>query len=324
MHSWALRPRAPRVEHGPVVPQAGRDVVRAEDRGLARMPDPRRAHHAQEHPGNRDDERAAPGRRADRAVRLAQSRLAHDGVRREKRREVRRDRDRAHAGAAAAVRNAERLVQVDVAHVGPEIGDAREAGERVQVRAVEVDLAAGGVHPVADLPYRLLEHAVGRRVGEHEGADTIAELPDLRGKVRDVDVAVRIARDHRDLQPRHVRGRGIGPMRRERDQAHVAMRFAARGLVVADRDEAGVLAVRSGIGLERHVRQPGDRLERRRHVREHRVVTRGLLARRERMQVGEFRPRDRRHLGRGVQLHGAGAQAGSCPAPASNRGSPAA
>ena len=49
-------------------------------------------------------------------------------------------------GPAAAMRDAEGLVQVDVADVGAEIGDARVAGERVQVRAVEVDLAAGRVH----------------------------------------------------------------------------------------------------------------------------------------------------------------------------------
>ena len=84
-------------------------------------------------------------------LRLRQARVVHHRVRGQERREVRRDRDRPHARPAAAVRDAEGLVQVDVADVGAEIGDARVAGERVQVRAVEVDLAAGGVHQVADL-----------------------------------------------------------------------------------------------------------------------------------------------------------------------------
>ena len=33
-----------------------------------------------------------------------------------------------------------------------------------------------------------------------------------------------------------------------------------------------------------------------------------LIGRRERMDFGEFRPGHRHHLGRGVQLHGAGAE----------------
>jgi hypothetical protein len=44
--------------------------------------------------------------------------------------------------AAAAVRDAERLVQVEMRDVGAEVPGRREADERVQVRAVDVDLAA--------------------------------------------------------------------------------------------------------------------------------------------------------------------------------------
>ena len=65
--------------------------------------------------------------------------------------EVLRDADRAHARAAAAVRDAERLVQVQVADVGADVARAREADHRVHVRAVDVDLAAVLVHDRADL-----------------------------------------------------------------------------------------------------------------------------------------------------------------------------
>ena len=48
-------------------------------------------------------------------------------VPRQERRQVRAYRDRADAGTAAAVRDAERLVQVQVRHVGAELARLREA-----------------------------------------------------------------------------------------------------------------------------------------------------------------------------------------------------
>ena len=62
-----------------------------------------------------------------------------------------RTRDRPDARAAAAVRDAERLVQVQVRHVGAEPARLREADERIQVGAVDVHLAAGVVQQGADL-----------------------------------------------------------------------------------------------------------------------------------------------------------------------------
>ena len=64
----------------------------------------------------------------------------------QERREVRLRRDRADAGAAAAVRDAERLVQVEVRDVAAEVAEAREAEQGVEVGAVDVDLSAGVVH----------------------------------------------------------------------------------------------------------------------------------------------------------------------------------
>ena len=73
-----------------------------------------------------------------------------DRVARQELREVLRDADRPHARAAAAVRDAERLVQVDVADVGADVRRAAEADLRVQVRAVEVHLPAVLVDDRAD------------------------------------------------------------------------------------------------------------------------------------------------------------------------------
>ncbi len=54
---------------------------------------------------------------------------------------MRLDADRPHAGPAAAMRDAEGLVQVDVADIGPDVAGPREADQRIEVGAVEVDLA---------------------------------------------------------------------------------------------------------------------------------------------------------------------------------------
>ena len=70
----------------------------------------------------------------------------HHGVRGEEGGEVRLDGDRPDAGAAAAVRDAEGLVQVQVRHVATELAGLGVAQQRVEVGAVDVDLAAVLVH----------------------------------------------------------------------------------------------------------------------------------------------------------------------------------
>ena len=64
---------------------------------------------------------------------------------------MRLDADRAHARAAAAMRDAEGLVQVHVADIGAELGRAHEADQRIEIGAVEIDLAAMGVDDGADV-----------------------------------------------------------------------------------------------------------------------------------------------------------------------------
>ena len=93
------------------------------------------------------------------------------GMARQERREVRARRHRPDAGAAAAVRDAERLVQVEVRHVGAELarpGQARPArsGWRRPRRPGRPPRARR-----ADLADGLLEHAVRGRVGHHDRGD---------------------------------------------------------------------------------------------------------------------------------------------------------
>ena len=94
-------------------------------------------------------------------------------VPRQVRREVRLRRDRPDARTAAAVRDRERLVQVQVRHVAAEVAEARVAEQRVEVRAVDVHLAARVVHGLGDLEHVVLVHAVRRRVRDHQRRERI-------------------------------------------------------------------------------------------------------------------------------------------------------
>ena len=114
-------------------------------------------------PGDRQDARRCPTARPRWCRRPAACAEVHDRMAGQERREVLRHADRPHARTAAAVRDAERLVQVEVADVGADVTRAAEADLRVHVGAVHVDLAAVLVHDPADLPDRALEDAVRAR-----------------------------------------------------------------------------------------------------------------------------------------------------------------
>ena len=94
------------------------------------------------------------------------------------------------------------------------------ADERVEVGAVEVDLAAALVHDGADVADVRLEHAVGRRVRDHQRGEVGGVLVRLRLEVVEVDVAVVVARHHDDPHARHHRAGGVGAVRRLGDEAH--------------------------------------------------------------------------------------------------------
>ena len=95
-----------------------------------------------------------------------------------------------------------------------------------------------------------------------------------------------------DLHARHHRARRIRAVRRLRNEADVAVRVAARLVILADHEQPGVLALRAGVRLQRHRREAGDLGERRLEPLEHLAIALRLLDRRERMDLAELRPRD--------------------------------
>ena len=80
------------------------------------------------------------------------------------------------------------------------------------------------------------------------------------------------------------------------------------GVVAADREQPGQLALRAGVGLQRHAVVAGDVAQPRLERRDELPVALRLLERRERVELAELRPGDRGHLGGGVQLHRAAAE----------------
>ena len=183
-----------------------------------------------------------------------------------------------------------------------------QADLRVHVRAVHVNLSAVGVDDFANLPDGVLKNAVRARIGDHQAREIGLVRLGLRAQVGHVNVAVGVARDGDDFHPGHDGTGGVRAVRGGRDQADVAMRLAARFVIRADDEQSGVFALRTGVGLERNAREPGDFGEPGFELLEKFLVSARLLHGRERMNLRELRPRHGKHLRRSVELHRAGAE----------------
>src|SRR4029079_17543701 len=84
--------------------------------------------------------------------------------------------NRPHAWAAATVRYAKGLVQIDVADIRAIIGGARPTHWRIEIGAVEINLAAEAVHGLAHCPNTRLEHAVSGRIRDHQRSQLLRVL----------------------------------------------------------------------------------------------------------------------------------------------------
>ena len=216
--------------------------------------------------------------------------------------------DRSDPRSAAAVRDAERLVQVQVRHVAAEFARLAQPDHRVHVGAVDIDLAAVRMHDVADFADRFLEYTVRRWISDHQRGQIGRVLVGFRLQVGDIDIAAFVAAHHHHLHAGHVRGRRIGAVRRARNQADVAQALAAALVIGANREQARVLALRAGVRLQRHRVVAGADHQHLFQFGNELLITLHLVERRERMDVAEFLPGHRNHLGRRVQLHRAGTE----------------
>ena len=228
--------------------------------------------------------------------------IRHEG------RQVRLDTDRAHTRATTTVRNAESLVQVQVAHIRTNETRRSQTDLGVHVGAVHVHLTAVLVNDFANFLDVFLVDTVRRRVRNHESRQVRGVLFGRSLELGDVDVTLGVGANDDDLHAAHRGGRRVGTVRGNRDDAHVTVVVTARLVVGTDTHQTSVLTRRTRVRLEGHGVEAGDLAELLFETAEHLLVTKRLIFRRERVNVRKLRPRDRNHFSRCVELHRARAE----------------
>ncbi|CAH0038163.1 unnamed protein product [Clonostachys rhizophaga] len=302
------------VDDAVVGEEAGHDVVCVEEGDARLAGEPLAAHHEDVGVADGQDGRAAPGSGADgrdggRLARLAAVLGVGLRVAGEEGGEVAADADGTYSRAAAAVGDAEGLVEVEVADVGADVAGAAEADLGVHVGAVHVDLAAVLVDDAADLLDLGLEDAKGAGVRDHDGGDVLGVLLALGLEVGDVEVArLGVALDGDDLHADHGGAGGVGAVGGDGDEANVSVRLAAALMVGFDGAETGEFTLGAGIGLQADLVEAGDGRQVLLEGGKHGLVARSLLDRGEGVDVGESGVGDGKHFGGGVELHCAGAE----------------
>ena len=114
------------------------------------------------------------------------------------------------------------------------------------------------MHDLADFADVLFEHAMRRGIGNHDRREPVRMLRGFDAQIIDIDVAARVAFDDDDIHADHLRRCWIGAVRGGGDQADGAVGLAARGMIAADREQAGIFALRAGIRLQRNRVIAGD------------------------------------------------------------------
>ena len=204
------------------------------------------------------------------------------------------------------MRGGERLVQVDVHGVDAEVARPRLARDGVEVRAVAIEIGAGLVQRGGDLHHIALEQPAGVGVGEHHGRDI---RPELFAHGFDADGSVLAGGHGANREAEQSRRRRVGAVRRVRHE-HDAPRIglAARFERRADRNHAAKLAMRAGLGRQRHrlhagqLKQPAAQLLHQRERALHRLL------RLQRMDVREARQPRHLLVQARIVLHGARAE----------------
>ena len=233
------------VQYGELIVQFLRHIVGVQYRICGRALQTLSAAHRDIHPADRQH----PGRseerlrnRKRRAFRQVTFSVSGVGITGQVLHQVLPHRQGAHAGAAAAVRNGEGLVQVQVGDVAAELTGLRKAHLRIQVSAIHIHLPARSVHQLAHLGHLLLKHAVRGGVGDHNACDRIAVLLNLCLQILNIDRAVGCGCHTRNLKPSQCGGCGIRAVCRERNEHSIALMVTISLVVGADGTQTGVLA----------------------------------------------------------------------------------
>ena len=155
--------------------------------------------------------------------------------------------DGAHSGSASAVRNAKRLVQVQMGYVRSEIAGTAQGHLGVHVGAVHVDLTSTPMDDVANLGHFLFEHSVRRRIGDHQAGQSVFVLLRFGFQLGHVDAAGLVCVDRFDRHAGHLGRCRIRSVRRDRNQTHVPLFLANRVQVGFNGAQSGVLALSTAL-----------------------------------------------------------------------------
>ena len=127
--------------------------------------------------------------------------------------------DRTRAGAASAMRRGKGFMQVHMHHVEPDVAGADASDDRVEIRAVAIAQASGGMDQFADFLHVRVEKTERIRTGQHDAGD-FRRQHFLQGSK--IDIAVRITGDgFRSIAGDRGAG-GIGSVRGVRNQHDLA------------------------------------------------------------------------------------------------------
>jgi hypothetical protein len=135
--------------------------------------------------------------------------------------------DRADSRAAAAVRNAEGFVEIQMADIRPEIARAAKTDLGVHVRTVHINLTASGMGDVANLADSLFENTVRGGVCNHHASEGVAVGVGFDTEIGEVDVSRLVAGDRNDSHPCHDGAGWVRAVRGDGDEAIGALVFTA-------------------------------------------------------------------------------------------------
>jgi len=93
---------------------------------------------------------------------------------REERDEMLGNTDGTHSRTSTSMRDAKGFVEVEMTNIGADITGTTETDHCIHVGTIKIDLTSNRVNDVADLFDRLFKDTKGRRIGHHNGGDTIS------------------------------------------------------------------------------------------------------------------------------------------------------
>src|ERR1700730_6445197 len=123
------------------------------------------------------------------------------------------DADWADSWASAAVRDTKSLMQIQVTNIRTKVSRTAESNKRIHIRPVHIDLAPMAMDYLAELPDSLFEDTMGRRIGDHQGAEPSGILIHSFSEIVEIDVTLGIALHGDDLKSSHCCGGRIGAVR---------------------------------------------------------------------------------------------------------------